>query len=402
MVLKSEIEKSYISQAKDLASLELGILRDDNNIIKLSKKIVLVITGIRRCGKSTLMRQLIKKIDDNVAFLNFEDPRIFNFEVSDFAKLDEIIGEENKYYFFDEIQNVDQWELYIRQLADRHKIVCITGSNASLLSKELGTRLTGRYIQVELFPFSYSEFLSFRSLKTNPSSFTTYLDQGGFPQYLEHRNEEILQQLFKDIIYRDIIVRHSIRNSDLVISIALYLISNVGKEFSYTNIKNTFKVGSVNSVIDYISWLEDSYLVFTIPKFSYSLKSVAINNKKIYAIDTAFGKANSLSFSEDSGRILENAVYLHLRRRYKQIYYFREKAECDFVIKEKNKITQAFQVCEKITPDNMGREVEGMLEALHFFLLDLGIIITLNQEDKIIKENKTVLLIPAWRWFSVE
>ena len=223
--------------------------------------------------------------------------------------------------------------------------------------------------------------------------------EGGFPDYLKTANKEVLQQLFKDIIYRDIIVRHSVRKDKVLISIALYLISNAGNEFSYTNIKNIFGVGSVNTVMDYISWFEDSYLLFTVPKFSWSLKSVAISPKKVYVIDTGFGDANSLSFSNDTGRLFENAVYLQLRRTYKDLYYFREKGECDFVVKEKNKVTHAIQVCAEVSQENLPREVNGLVEALRFFDLEEGIIITMNQEDEIIQDEKKIHLIPAWKWF---
>jgi hypothetical protein len=182
-------------------------------------------------------------------------------------------------------------------------------------------------------------------------------------------------------------------------SIALYLISNAGKEFSFTNIKNTFGLGSVNTVMDYISWFEDSYLLFTLPKFSWSLKSVAINPKKVYVIDTGFGDANSLSFSNDTGRLFENAVYLQLRRKFKELYYFREKGECDFVVKENDKVTHAIQVCAEVTQENLPREVNGLVEALLFFELGEGVIITINQEDEIVRDEKKIHLIPAWKWF---
>ena len=345
------------------------------------------------------MQQLITKLKGSVAFFNFEDPRIFGFETTDFVKLDEVIGENTLYYFFDEVQNVDNWEIFIRNLHDKQKVICVTGSNASLLSRELGTKLTGRNIQIELLPFSFKEYVSFKKIKAEEATFEHYLVEGGFPDYLKTANKEVLQQLFKDIVYRDIIVRHSVRNDKVLISIALYLISNAGKEFSYTNIKNTFGVGSVNTVMDYISWFEDSYLLFTVPKFSWSLKSVAISPKKVYVIDTGFGDANSLSFSNDTGRLFENAVYLQLRRTYKDLYYFREKGECDFVVKEKNKVTHAIQVCAEVSQENLPREVNGLVEALRFFDLEEGIIITMNQEDEIIQDKKKIHLIPAWKWF---
>lgn len=399
MVLKSDVEIAFKQQQLLLEGKPTGAWREQLSQVTLSKEFVLIITGIRRCGKSTLMQQLISQLNRSVAFFNFEDPRIFGFETTDFVKLDEIIGDNSLYYFFDEIQNVDNWEIYIRNLHDKQKVICITGSNASLLSRELGTKLTGRNIQIELLPFSFREYLSFKKIKAEAATFQHYLLEGGFPDYLKTANKEVLQQLFKDIVYRDIIVRHSVRNDKVLMSIALYLISNTGKEFSFTNIKNTFGVGSVNTVIDYISWFEDSYLLFTVPKFSWSLKSVAINPKKVYVIDTGFGDANSLSFSNDTGRLLENAVYLQLRRTYKELYYFREKGECDFVVKEKNKVTNAIQVCAEVSQENLPRELKGLIEALTFFDLEEGIIITMNQEDEIVQDEKKIHVIPAWKWF---
>lgn len=399
MVLKSDIEIAFTQQQLLLEGKPKGELRDKLTQVTLSKEFVLIITGIRRCGKSTLMQQLIDKLNSSVAFFNFEDPRIFGFETTDFVKLDEVIGENTLFYFFDEIQNVDNWEIFVRNLHDKQKVICVTGSNASLLSRELGTKLTGRNIQIELLPFSFKEYLSFKKIVAQADTFKHYLVEGGFPDYLKTENKEVLQQLFKDIIYRDIIVRHSVRNDKVLMSIALYLISNVGKEFSYTNIKNTFGVGSVNTVMDYISWFEDSYLLFTVPKFSWSLKSVSINPKKVYVIDTGFGDANSLSFSNDIGRLFENAVYLQLRRTYKELYYFREKGECDFVVKENNLVTNAIQVCAEVSQDNLPRELNGLVEALTFFNLEEGIIITMNQEDEIIIDEKKIKLIPAWKWF---
>ena len=399
MVLKSDVEIAFKQQQLLLEGKPTGAWREQLALVTLSKEFVLIITGIRRCGKSTLMQQLISQLNRSVAFFNFEDPRIFGFETTDFVKLDEVIGDNSLYYFFDEIQNVDSWEIYIRNLHDKHKVICVTGSNASLLSRELGTKLTGRNIQIELLPFSFKEYLSFKKIKAEAATFEQYLFEGGFPDYLKTANKEVLQQLFKDIVYRDIIVRHSVRNDKVLMSIALYLISNVGKEFSFTNIKNTFGVGSVNTVIDYISWFEDSYLLFTVPKFSWSLKSVAINPKKVYVIDTGFGDANSLSFSNDTGRLFENAVYLQLRRTYKELYYFREKGECDFVVKESNKVTNAIQVCTELSQETLPRELNGLVEALTFFDLEEGIIITMHQEDEIIKDEKKIHVIPAWKWF---
>ena len=400
MVLKSEIEKSLVLQRLFLNKKQEGFNRESLAKLQLSTSHILIITGVRRCGKSTLLQQISKKIKEEIIYFNFEDPRIYGFELEDFTKLDEIVGDEIRYYFFDEIQNVEKWELFIRHLHDRDKRIAITGSNASLLSKELGTRLTGRNIQIELFPFSYTEYLMFLQLENNLTSFNLYLEDGGFPEYIKSKHKEQLQQLFKDIVYRDIIVRHGIRQAKTLIDIALFLIANVGKEYSLNGIKNTFGVGSANSVADYIHWLEDSYVLFSMPRFSWSLKSVSINPKKVYCIDTGFAQANSLSFSEDTGRLLENCVYLALRRKYKEIYYFKDKGECDFIVKEAQDILHIIQVCAEIHSDNKAREVNGLLAALTFFSKTEGLILTLNQEDVLMINDVKVRLLPVWKWLQ--
>jgi len=401
MLLKSEIEKAITDQKKLWQEKDAGIARTISARLVLRKQHILIITGIRRSGKSTLMLQLSKMQDENFAFFNFEDPRIFGFERDDFIKLNEALSKP-RVYFFDEIQNIEGWEVFIRHLHDQQKVICITGSNASLLSRELGTRLTGRNIQVELFPFSFSEYMVFKKLEKNEDAFLGYLQEGGFPDYLSTSDDELLHQLFKDIIYRDIIVRHSVRNSKTLIDIALFLLSNVSREYSLNKLKKAFNLGSVNTVSDYIQWLEDSYLLFSVPRFSWSAKSVAVNPKKVYTIDTAFARANSLIYTKDSGRLFENAVYLQLRRQYKDIYYFREKGECDFVVKENQKIVYAMQSCLEVNRDNLKREQDGLIEALDFFDLKEGLIVTLNQEDEFRQNGRKIRLIPAWKWFSRE
>jgi predicted AAA+ superfamily ATPase len=398
MLLKSEIENAYFLQQEKIKQNKSNVIRKKAASIAIDNSFVQVISGIRRCGKSTLLRFLMEKYA-KIAYFNFEDPRILNFEVSDFSKLEEIIPKNVEAYFFDEIQNVAQWEIYIRQLHDYEKKIFITGSNASLLSKDLGTRLTGRYLNTELFPFSYQEFLVFEKKEANLLSLTNYLNKGGFPEYLKSNNVEILQNLFKDIVFRDIAIRYGIRNTKTLIDIALFLISNVGKETTYTSLKKTFQVGSTNTVVDYLTWLEDAYLLFFLQKFSYSAKSIAVNPRKVYAIDNGLINANSLSFCSDNGRKLENAVYIYLRNKGAKMYYFREKNECDFVLFDKDKCTAALQVCYEINGDNKTRELGGLIEAMQFFDLKEGFIITQNQKDSLQIEDKTVCLIPAFEYF---
>jgi hypothetical protein len=398
MVLKSEIEQAYFIQQKIIKAKVEFAPRTYLNKIKGKGSHIEVLSGIRRCGKSTLMKLLMQRIKKPIAYFNFEDARINGFEVNDFQKLDEIIGKGKAAYFFDEIQNIASWEIFVRQLHERGEKVYITGSNASLLSKELGTRLTGRHLRHELFPFSFQEFLVFKKLKYTVAAFEKYMELGGFPEYLRDPNPEVLQTLLRDIVLRDIAIRYGIKNSKTLMDLTLYLISNIGKEVSYNNLKKTFNIGSANSVSDYLTWLEDTYVLFYLPRFSWSAKSVAINPRKVYAIDNGLVNANSLSFSKDKGRLLENLVYQYLRQKQYQLFYFRENKECDFVVFEKNKCKQVIQVCSQMDSDNKARELDGLIEAMEFFKLKEGFIITLNQKDKLGFNGKTVYLIPAFEF----
>lgn len=402
MILKDTLKEIVRSQEEELKHLDYGIKREKLDEITISRNFAVVISGIRRCGKSTLMHQLMKK-HKSFYYFNFDDPRAFGFELSDFQRLDEAFKEEigeRDCYFFDEIQNVEKWEIFVRFLLEKKKYVIITGSNASLLSKELGTRLTGRHLTYELYPFSYTEFLAFSKKDASISSFEEYLKNGGFPEYLKERNPEVLRHLLNDIIARDIAVRHKIRNLKTLNQMALYLLSNFGKEYSYHSLKKIFEPASVNSVISFISFFEDSYLFFTVPRFDYSMKSQLINPKKLYVIDNGLARINSTSISEDKGRLLENFVYMHLRRKYREIYYFKYKKECDFLVKNAGKIISAIQVCLKLGDENRERELDGLLEALDKCNLKEGLIVTLDQEDKLTINGKRIFIIPAWKWAS--
>lgn len=395
MVLKADIEKAYAEQQKLLNVNNKYIVRNYLKNFKPSKNFIEVITGIRRCGKSTLMKLIIKKDYRNVVFFNFEDSRVFGFDVQDFKKFDEVIHQKPEAYFFDEIQNVASWEIYIRQLHESGAKVFITGSNATLLSKELGTRLTGRHIRHEMFPFSYNEFLLFKKKRKSLKNILEYIEKGGFPEYLFTENTEILQHLLKDIVLRDIAVRYGIRNTKILMDITLFLLSNVGKECSYNAIKKTFGLGSANSAAEYLSWLEDSYLLFFLPRFSWSPKNISVNPRKVYAIDNGMITCNTLSFTEDKGRLLENLTYQYLRQQGYTLYYFRENKECDFVVFENRKCKMLVQVCWQIDGDTFKRETEGLIEAMKYFKVKEGIIVTLNQKDKLNLNGNTIHLIPV-------
>ena len=397
MLLRDTLTEVLSDQRNNLLHAAKGIERDKLQDIALSASHVIIISGIRRCGKSTLLKQLIGK-QKSFCYLNFEDFRIFGFGIEDFAKLDSLVQKKPDAWFFDEIQSVSHWERFIRTLSDRKSMVCITASNASLLSKELGTKLTGRHLRYELFPFSYGEFLRFRDEKPGLASFNNYFLSGGFPEFLESGNPQIHQELFNDIITRDIIVRYGLKDEKIVKEIALYLITNIGKEFSFTRLTQLHGVSSKNTVISLIGYLEDSYLLFPVSRFDYSLRKQTHNPKKIYAIDTGFINANSVSFSRDDGRLLENIVFIELKRRGSEVWYFRQKTECDFITRNNGAGLSAFQVCYELTPDNQQREVAGLLEALDYLKTDTGIILTLNQEDSLSIEGKQIRIMPVWKW----
>jgi predicted AAA+ superfamily ATPase len=199
---------------------------------------------------------------------------------------------------------------------------------------------------------------------------------------------------------RDIVVRHKLRSPKTIKELALYLISNIGVDFSYNSLAKIFNLGSTNSAVSFVSYLADSYILFTVSKFSYSLKKQSVNPKKIYVIDNGLANVNSISFSSNKGRMLENAVFLALRRSRKNIFYFKEQKECDFIIKEANKITQAIQVCYDLTEENKNREIDGLVEALETFNLTEGLILTFNQQDTLKIGEKIMKIVPAWRWLE--
>ena len=400
MIDKETIKQVIALQRESLNKAEIGTPREEQKELDILDSFAIVITGVRRCGKSTLLHQLIKKQKKSY-YLNLEDPRLGGFDLSDFNKIEAIMEEmygRGGIYFFDEIQNIPQWERYIRYLVDKKEKVVLTGSNASLLSKELGTKLTGRHLNYELFPFSFKEFLSLKKVEPSLDSFKDYLFQGGFPEFLKKNTSTILHDLLSDIIMKDIAIRFNIKNTEILRKIAVFLISNVGTEFSYNSIKKMFDIKSVQSVIDYICFFENAYLIFNVPRFSYSFKQQQINHKKVYSIDNGFSSNNSASFSKDAGKMLENLVFLALRKKHKNIFYFREKRECDFVIKEKEKITKAIQVCYDLNEETKDREINGMLEALKEFNLNQGLILTYKQNDEFKIEDKTIKVLPVWKW----
>lgn len=401
MLLKSDIKKIWELQRETVAGTKTGIPREVLSDFSLRAKHTIILTGIRRCGKSTLLYQLIGEKYPEAFYLNFDDNRLYGFDNSDLLRLDEIINESgSRILFFDEIQEIDGWERYVRQKLDENYKVVITGSNATLLSREPGTKLTGRHLNMELFPFSYSEFLKATRMKAGESSVMRYIIKGGFPEYLKDGREEILSELFEDVIIRDIVIRYGIRDIKGLQRLALWLISNTGNRVTGSKLKHTVGISATSTIMEYFSHFESSYLFHFVPFFSYSVRSQMINPRKVYSADNGLITVNSASFSDDSGRKLENIVYCHLRSGYKSIFYFSGKKECDFVITRKGKKALVFQVCQNLDRDNLDRELGGLYEAMAFFKLKDGVVLTMNQKDTFKQNGLTARVIPVWEFLK--
>lgn len=401
MILKSTISEVSESQKYNLTQRKSGLERDLLHSIPDLSSHALIISGIRRCGKSTLLHQLLNNRYKDAFYLNFEDPRLYEIQLNDFSRLDEIVKEaKSEVLFFDEIQIINGWETYVRQKLDEDFKVVITGSNASLLSQELGTKLTGRHITKELFPFSLPEYLRFVKKDSSESTLIAYMKTGGFPEYVKTGNNDILHQLFEDILIRDIAVRYGVRDIKSLQRLALYLISNVGKLVTANRIKSLIGISATSTVMEYFSHLEHSWLFQFVPKFSYSVRKQMINPRKVYSIDTGMVSVNSKSFTSDYGPLFENLVYLFLRRRFKEINYFSEKGECDFIAFRNGEPIEIVQACYELNPDNLDRELNGLFEALTFFDIKKGHIITRNQTDRFERDGKIAEVVSCREYFE--
>jgi len=353
--------------------------------------------GVRRCGKSVLQAQLMRR-GGAAFYCNLEDTRLFGLSPADFPGMLSIIDElapGRIPVFLDEVQEAPEWERLVRSLLDRGRTVCVTGSNASLLSRELGAKLTGRHLSLEVFPFSYPEYLEFTGGRGGEASLLCYLDDGGFPTYLHERSPEALQQLLRDIVQRDITLRHGLRETRHVMNLALFLLANTGQAFSLQNLTKSLAIPAVAQTARYLEYLQEAYVLFAVPKFSPSFKRRVVAPNKYYAIDNGFRRVNSPQAAPDRGHRLENLVFLALRRTGATVYYAGEtnQWECDFVTD-----ASAIQVCAELTLYNRGRELAGLMRACRLPGKRRGLILTLNQRDRITEGGITVELQPVWEW----
>ncbi|MFA6306198.1 MAG: ATP-binding protein [Patescibacteria group bacterium] len=409
MINSSLLEKVIMDQARTFKEKDAGIGRDVDFEQYLKTKHITVISGIRRSGKSTLLKQFSERYS-SFYYLNFDDERLIGFSVSDFQTLMVMFQKlfPANVILLDEIQNVPKWERFARRIFEEGYKIYLTGSNAKLLSSELATHLTGRYLKLELYPFSFKEFLSFhnfsyRGLTSKKEAgilrhFEHFIQAGGFPEFVTSGRREIMEQIFEDIVYRDLIARFKIRETKNFKLLVNYVFTNFTGEASYNSIKNILEFKSTTSVKNYIDFIQESYLAFELFKYDYSLKKQYVSNKKIYVIDNGLRNAVAFSNSPDTGKLLENTVFLELKRRGEEIYYYKGKNECDFITRQGMKISEAIQVTKNIDRDNEKRELEGLLEAMEKFKLKKGLIITENQEEGKIVKSKKIKIIPAWKW----
>ena len=399
MISADKIKEIVKSQSVLFEGQGQWLKRETDIGSKLISGYVLVLTGVRRSGKSTLLKQFSESVRPSL-YLHFDDPRLVEFEVLDFYKIEEIYGMDS-IYLFDELSNIPEWEKYIRHLTERKGKAIVTGSNANLIGPEYGTLLTGRNLPQELFPLSYNEYLSLRNYAKGNDSFQSYIKEGGFPEYLFHPNTEILRQYLIDILNRDIIRRYSVVNTEDLNRLTMYLMNNIARLYSIQNIKKALDVKSVNTLSTYITYLEDVYLLFSVPIYDLSYKRQLINNKKIYAIDTAMVNSVTVKVNQDIGRLFENTIFLHLRRYIREIFYYKKEFECDFVVRCPNQEFQCYQVCYQLNDDNLKRELNGLVEALEFFKLEEGTLISFAQTDYFVINNKKINVISAYEWCTL-
>lgn len=416
---RQNLYQIFYEQQKDFNDFKENIInrnaaKNINNLLSL--KMPIVITGVRRCGKSFLLKIIQKKFNlekKDFFYLNFNDERLVNFSIDDFQKIIDFLN-ENDYknkclLLLDEIQEVDNWEKWIDRIKNKYRII-ITGSNSKLLSSEISTTLTGRSISISLFPFSFKEFLVAKNIKTTDwkldlqiqakirKSFTDYLKFGGFPQVVATNQKIILTELYENILYRDIVRRFNKNRTKQIKEISLYLLSNVSSDLSFRNLAKMIGIKNLITIKEMVNSFENSFLFFTINKFSYSIKKQIQNPKKIYCIDVGLPSIIGFNFSQNQGALLENLVAIELKRKNQEIYYYKEKKECDFLIKEKLKITNAIQVCYKLDDKNKKREVDGLVEAMSEYKLKGGLILTYDQEDEFNIDGKKITVKPVWKW----
>ena len=430
---KEKLKELIVGHKESFLSRD-GLVRreiQDKIVDYIPQREILIITGVRRSGKSSLMKLLCDDIirnedvlESNILYLNFEDERFVPFTLKDFEPLYETFLElENPigriYLFLDEIQNIHGWEKWLNRLYEFENVkVFVTGSNATLLSSEISTALTGRNRQIVTWPFSFREYLALKGVLIDAKSlyrrqtkvdikraFREYLELGGFPEVLKIGDPTLLEQYYKDIIYRDVIARYGIKNIKEIKELTLFLAANPGTVQSYKNMQKMIGVRSQNTVKNYLEALNDVYLFLSMDLFDYSLKRQIYNPSKVYCIDSAMSNSISFKFSRNIGHVYENIVFLELLRRNKEIYYWKSKkgGEIDFVVKQGLNITEAIQVCYSLENERTRqREIQALIEVKDELKAGRLTVITDDEESTVPGDSShghdKINILPLWKW----
>jgi len=396
---------------------------------------VISIVGVRRAGKSTLIKQAInfliqtKEIPPkNILFLNLETPQFSRYRTDvtylervyeDYLKL--ASPEDTVFCFLDEVQFFTEWQVFVKSHYEEKKIkFIVTGSNSRLLSSEFITLLSGRTLPLEVFPFSFGEFLTAKGLTVTDEVsllkkrhrvrhlMDEYLHFGGFPEpsFVSEQatKKEILVMYARNILYRDIAPRFTVKKPLELENLFFYLMSNISSLYTYNKLSKLVEI-SDKTIKDYLSYFTDAYLLFTIDLFNFSVKRQIKSPKKVYAIDTGMARASSFSFSEDAGHYLKNLVFIELKRKGREIYYYKtaNDLEVDFACKEENRLTGLIQVSKEMQTDKVRkREIRALIKAMDETGLSQATIVTYEDEEIIRAEGKTISVIPAYKYFGEE
>ncbi|OGY55466.1 MAG: hypothetical protein A2912_01540 [Candidatus Buchananbacteria bacterium RIFCSPLOWO2_01_FULL_40_23b] len=397
------------------------VVRNEEKKLQRSSRLIQVVAGVRRCGKSVLIYQALQ--GKKYGYVNFDDDRLLHVKPNDvLAGLYQIYGKEMNVIFLDEIQNLDQWELFVNRLHRAGFAVFLTGSNAKLLAKEMATHLTGRHRTIELFPFSFREYLEVHNFKGDVETtagrsellhyFKEFVSQGGFPEVVMGKEEQIsyLRELYQKIIERDIVGRYHVSYVKTLKEIARTVMSNPGRLLSYGKIRRQFGLGSDHTVKNYVSYLTETYLLMSLSKFSFKPVEIEKSEKKLYCIDTGMSRAVGVQSGRDEGHLVENVVAIELFRRQSssadvEMYYWKNtlQEEVDFVIRERGKITQLIQVCVSLEKeDTKQREIRALLKASKDLRCKNLSIITLDsggeEEVEWFGIKGKIKYIPIWKW----
>lgn len=386
---------------------------------QLKSPLIKVIKGPRRSGKSVSAFILLKS--ENFAYVNFDDDKLLGVDTDDLIKGIFSIYKNPNFFLFDEIQNVNNWELFINKLHRRGYNLILTGSNSRLLSQELSTALTGRHIAFELLPFNFIEFLKAKDISIKEplipetkgivlQETDEFMKNGGFPEITTTPNINIkayLDALFDAVLLKDVIKRKKVRFPQKLYELASYFITNCGVHTSFTKLKNSLQFNSVNTLEAYATHLEESYLFFLLNRFSYKMKEQLKAQKKLYLVDTGFVQAKSFQFSPNIGRLMENVVFIELVKRgfrpNQELFYYmtRNGKEVDFIIKEGNSISQLLQVWnadEQSNADSKKREFSALIEAKKELNCDKLAAITWDKEGEETCNGAKISYIPLWKW----